>query len=84
MTETTTAPVPVGQEQEDDVAHVTCCEDDDAALCGKDVTDEEWTDDEKVPDCKVCERIEAALTRAALASKSGQECIGCWVALLRG
>lgn len=36
-------PVPVPEDDDDDnTIHKICCEDDNVALCGEDVTDHEW------------------------------------------
>lgn len=47
--------------EEVDATHLTCCQDDDLALCGADVTGEPWADedDSADDDCTVCEYLDA-------------------------
>jgi hypothetical protein len=42
-----------------DLTHVVCC-DENRALCGKDVTDTEWTDGDGEVTCVICDDLEGA------------------------
>ena len=44
---------------EDGLVHYVCC-DPERALCGKDLTDGTWSDDEDDLICIVCERLDLA------------------------
>lgn len=55
--ETLTPPQAGAQQGQPDVFHTTCCEDDDLALCGLDVSDLPFTDGEDEQNCIVCEDL---------------------------
>lgn len=58
---TTTAPSPVivsATATESDLSHTVCECDENAALCGLDVTEFPWDDDEDSPECVVCEDLD--------------------------
>lgn len=55
---------------------IVCCMDDDAALCGRDLSEEEWAADDDDNVCAECYRIFNILESA-----DGVECPGCWRAL---
>jgi hypothetical protein len=44
---------------EDNVAHLVCHCNDDVALCGKDVTNDAWTDSETCPMCEAVDELHA-------------------------
>lgn len=58
--ETLPLPAPTASDIRDDLDHVTCCEDDNLALCGTDVTDDEWIPAEALTTCVVCAHLEQA------------------------
>jgi len=43
-----------GADGDDDLMHITCCDDDDLALCGRPVPGEEWGDGTEETTCPVC------------------------------
>lgn len=60
MTATTTrpAPTPATTPSDDRVPHLVCCHDD-IAMCGTDVSGENWVDEEDPADnCKLCAYID--------------------------
>jgi hypothetical protein len=50
-------PAPAASSTGDDLCHLVCC-DDDRALCGTDVTDSSWTDDDDETTCVVCHDLD--------------------------
>lgn len=75
-----TTPAPevqdVSRETDDEGVHIVCCETDDGALCGKDVTEDNWSNDGD--ECETCARIEQDILRHS----DGVNCPGCVWALI--
>jgi len=63
------------QEGPTGVVHFTCCEDENTAMCGRDITNDAWDTDE--PDCPDCDAQDKALIPV------DGECPGCPMATLR-
>ena len=45
---------------DDNLTHIVCCHDDDTSLCGKDVTDDPFVDDED-DTCVVCDDLKGGV-----------------------
>ncbi len=48
---------PTPTDLDDELTHVHCCHDENTALCGTDVTDSDWADDDD-NECVVCLDLE--------------------------
>jgi len=60
-----TAPVLSASVPSDDcLDHVTCCGDDNLALCGTDVTADEWIPEDSPTTCVVCASLEESTNAA--------------------
>lgn len=58
MTVTAPAVEPTHTEADDDLTHIFCACSPDWALCGRDVSDHEVTDEHSADDCVVCLDLE--------------------------
>ena len=57
-TDTSTSAEPAATTTEaDDLNHIVCCDDDNLAMCGLDLTEVEWMARGALPDCPTCERL---------------------------
>lgn len=57
---------------------IVCCMDDDAALCGRDLSEDEWVPDDDDNVCAECVRIYDLLEATSV---DDIECPGCWRSL---
>lgn len=55
---------PAVQVEDGSLDHVTCCMDDNLALCGTDVTEDEWVAPDSPITCVVCHALEEAVLQA--------------------
>ena len=61
MTQMLSLPRPVEMQEGLDLIHRPCCHNDDLSMCGKDISDAEWSlDEDSDRDCIVCEELYAA------------------------
>jgi hypothetical protein len=59
-------------QDDDDFDHIICC-DDNVAMCGRDVTLDEWSENEENPECPLCTYLwDSGLPCPVAGCKGGQ------------